>query len=67
MIIRNSWTQLQAGIMKILAHDQWSVTINVIGLDRENSEQIEYDLVLSWDEVQALNTARRRYSVGGSR
>jgi hypothetical protein len=61
MIIRKEGVNLiQAGLLKIVARDQYSLTVVVTGLDEKTGDQVMYDLVLSWNEVNALCVARPR-------
>jgi len=73
MILRKEGRNLiQAGMLKMLARDQWSITATVTGLEltgevdaKGNSEarQVMFDLVFSHDEIAAL----ARYARGAPR
>lgn len=66
MIIRkNGHNLITAGLVKVLAHDQWSVTLLVVGLDPKTGTQQEYDVVVSLDEVASLARVVRQQKKEG--
>lgn len=61
MIIRKSGEPLlEAGLLKIVARDQYSVTVCVTGLDQKTGDEVMYDIALSWNEVATLSAAAKR-------
>lgn len=61
MIIRkNGHNLVTAGLVKVKRQDQWSVTLDVVGLDPETGDQTHYDVVVSLNEIAFLNRAARQ-------